>query len=232
MWRGGRAGGVMESLASILRVILGALGWLLGLALRVVRGLATVLLAIVLLFEEWGWRPLAELLALLARFRLWARLEGWIAGLSPYRALVIFALPTLILLPVKLGAFYLLSQGKVLLAGLFLAGAKIVSTALVARIFLLTRPALMRLGWFARLYNWVVPWQEAIFARIRATWPWRYGRVLKTKAVHETRKLWVKWRPWLIVRWLRLRQVLGRLRWEIPAAAVRAWQHVRDVLRF
>ena len=35
--------------------------------LRVVRGLVAVVLALLLLFEEWGWRPLAELFALLAR---------------------------------------------------------------------------------------------------------------------------------------------------------------------
>jgi len=221
----------MELLARILRGMGAALGWLLGLALRLLRGLATALLAVVLLFEEWGWRPLAELLALLARFRLWARVEGFIAGLPPYGALVVFALPTLILLPVKLGAFYLLSQGKVLVAGVFLALAKVVSTALVARIFLLTRPALMQLAWFARLYNWLMPWKEAIFARIRATWPWRYGRMLKTKVRHEARQAWARWRPWLTAPWARLRPAIARLRWRVAIATARFWQRLRRALR-
>ncbi|HZA01366.1 MAG TPA: hypothetical protein VE665_03705, partial [Hyphomicrobiaceae bacterium] len=34
-------------------------------------------LAVIILFEEWGWRPLAEVVARLQRFRLWARFEAW-----------------------------------------------------------------------------------------------------------------------------------------------------------
>lgn len=221
----------METFSRIVRALGRAAGWLIGLVWRGVRLCGTLLLALVLLFEEWGWRPLAELLALLARFRLWARIEGWIASLPPYGALVIFALPTLILLPVKLGAFWLLAHGKVIWAGLFLAGAKVVSTALVARIFLLTRPALMRLAWFARLYNWLMPWKEAIFAHIRATWPWRYGRMLKTKVTHEARKAWAAWRPWLLARWARLGPALARLKWRLSLAAARAWARLRAALR-
>ena len=50
-----------------------------------------VLAALILLFEEWGWRPLSNLIARLARFPLWAAVERWIAGLPPYGALVTLA---------------------------------------------------------------------------------------------------------------------------------------------
>ena len=99
-----------------------------------------VIAALIVLFEEWGWRPLYELISRLARFRLWARLELWIAGLPPYGALAVFALPTSILLPLKFVAVWLLAGGHVIAAsGLFIA-AKIASTALIARIFMLTKP--------------------------------------------------------------------------------------------
>lgn len=221
----------MELVSRIVGALGRAAGWLLRLAWRGLRLLGTLLLALILLFEEWGWRPLAELLSLLARFRPWARVEGWIAGLPPYGALVIFALPTLILLPVKLGAFWLLAHGKVIWAGLFLAGAKVVSTALVARIFLLTRPALMQLTWFARLHDWLMPWKYAIFARIRASWPWRYGRMVKTRIKHEARKAWEMWKPWLLQRWARLGPELAVLRWRMTIAAARLWQRLREALR-
>ena len=61
-----------------------------------------ILLALILLFEEWGWRPLARAIAWFAKFRLVARLEAWIASLPPYPALAIFALPGALLFPVKL----------------------------------------------------------------------------------------------------------------------------------
>lgn len=221
----------MGFLARMLQNFSELLRGLLRLGASLLRGLFTALLALILLFEEWGWRPLAEFLALLARFRLWSRAEGWIAGLPPYGALIVFTLPTLLLLPVKLGAFYLLAQGKVLVAGLFLALAKIVSTALIARIFSLTRPSLMQLSWFASLYNWLVPWKEAIFANIRATWPWRYSRMLKTKAAREIRNIWAQWRPWLSARWKLLRRRVARLRWKLVISSGWIWQRLRRALK-
>jgi hypothetical protein len=152
-----------------------------GLLLLLQRG-AGVLLALVLLFEEWGWRPLADLLARLGRFALWARLEAAIAALPPYAALGAFLLPTVLLLPLKVLALYLVAQGHLAGATALLAGAKVAGTALVARIFALTQPRLMEIGWFARLYGTLVPWRDAAFARIRATWAWRWGRLVKARA--------------------------------------------------
>ena len=166
---------------------------------RVIRvplvGALNVLAALIVLFEEWGWRPLADLLGLIARLRVFARLELWIAGLPPYAALLVFALPTTILLPVKLVGLWLLAQGQALAAGGVLLGAKVVSTALVARIFMLTKPALMRIGWFAWAYGKFIPWKEALFAQIRESWVWRYGRMVKSLVRHEARQTWQRWKP-------------------------------------
>ncbi len=79
-------------------------------------------------------------------------------------------------------SIYLLANGQFFLAGALFVFAKIASTALIARIFLLTKPAFMRIGWFARAHDWLMPWKDAIFAAIRNSWPWRYGRMLKTRA--------------------------------------------------
>lgn len=155
--------------------------------------------ALILLFEEWGWRPLAEALAWLSRFRLFARIERFIASLPPYGALVALAIPTAVLFPLKLLAVYLVANGQVLAAGLLFVGAKIASTALIARIFLLTQPALMRIGWFAAIYNFVMPWKEALFARIRASWAWRYGRMMKTRVRLEVKQAWYRMKPGLLV---------------------------------
>ena len=51
------------------------------------------LLALVLIFEEWGWEPLQRLAARLARLPLWARLEALIVRLPPYAALAVFFVP-------------------------------------------------------------------------------------------------------------------------------------------
>ena len=48
----------------------------------------------------------------------------------------------------------------------------------------------MQIPWFAYAYGVFVPWQEALFARIRASWPWRYGRILKWRAEQYVRTFW------------------------------------------
>ena len=158
-------------------------------------GLLNLILALVLLFEEWGWKPLAAGLAWLARYRLVARLEALIAQLPPYPSLMVFAAPSTILFPVKIGALWLLAGGHVLTAGALLAGAKVVSTALVARIFTLTKPALMQIGWFRRAYEWFVPWKEALFAKVRASFAWRYGRMVKSRIKQVARRAAERWKP-------------------------------------
>lgn len=164
-------------------------------ARNVLVGLFQLLLALILLFEEWGWRPLAALLARLRRFRIWARIEQGIEGLPPYAALCVFALPSLLFLPLKLAAVYLVAKGQAVLAGALFVAAKVFGTALVARIFMLTRPALMRISWFARAHDIIVPWHDAIFARIRASWPWRYGRIVKERVRRAARNIWTTLKP-------------------------------------
>ena len=181
-----------------------------------------VLAALIVLFEEWGWKPLSELLARLAKFAPVALIERWIAGLGPYGALVVFALPTTFLLPLKFLAMWLLAQGKVWTATGLFAGAKVASTALVARIFTLTKPALMQLGWFARAYNWFVPWKDALFATIRNSWVWRYGRMVKTRVRLQAKQAWAKWRPVVNARWEVLRP-------KVKATAETMHASLRDV---
>lgn len=159
-----------------------------------------VFAALIVLFEEWGWKPLSEALGWLARFRLIARLEAMIAQLPPYWALFVFALPTTLLFPLKLVAMWLLAQGHVGTATALFAGAKVASTALIARLFLLTKPALMRIGWFARAYQWFMPWKEALFAQIRASWVWRYGRMVKSRVRLEVKQAYARWKP-ILSRW-------------------------------
>ena len=182
-----------------------------------------VLAALILVFEEWGWRPLTNAVARLARYQAWAKLELIIAGLPPYGALLALLLPTSILFPLKIAALWLLAKGHAISAAALLFGAKIASTGLIARIFILTKPALMQIGWFARAYERFVPWKEALLDWIRSSWPWRYGRIIKSRVKRAATAAWRSWRPWLVPRALRLRLM-----------AERGWRAVRrrmDALR-
>ncbi len=140
-----------------------------------------VLLALIVLFEQWGWQPLVALFSRLARLAPIAVLERWIATLPPYGALVAFGLPSVFLLPLKLLALYLIAHGHAVTAAALFVGAKVVGTAVVARLYQLTAPQLMRIVWFKRGYEILAPRLQALHEEIRRSWAWRYGRMLKTR---------------------------------------------------
>jgi hypothetical protein len=159
---------------------------LLHTLLRLAKGLLTWLVALLILFEEWGWEPLARLAGQLARLPLVGRIEQRIAQLPPYLALALLALPASLLLPVKLMALWLIEQGRPWLGLAVIVAAKVLGTALVARLFMLTQPALMRLPWFARLFARWTAFKERVKVVVRQSAAWRAARSLKSRA----RALW------------------------------------------
>lgn len=146
--------------------------WLLWpLSLLKVAGLW--LLALILIFEEWGWEPLSRALARIGQWPGFRWIEGRIKQLPPYGALALFVVPALALLPIKLLALYWLSHGhKILGIGLILA-AKIGGTAITARLFMLTQATLMQLAWFARWFTRWINWKNSVIARVRSSTMWR-----------------------------------------------------------
>ncbi|WP_431259849.1 hypothetical protein ACQ86G_06605 [Roseateles chitinivorans] len=145
------------------------------------RWLIRVVLAIVILFEEWGWEPLQRAMAAIGRLPVLRHLEAVVSRLPPYLALVVFFLPGLLLLPIKLLALWLIGIGRPGLGLSVIVLAKVVGTAVVARIFALTRPALMSLPWFARLYGRWTVWKEGLLVWVRASAVWRSARAIKLR---------------------------------------------------
>jgi hypothetical protein len=140
--------------------------------------------ALLLLFWEWGWRPLAALLARIAHVKPIAALEGLIKQLPPYGALAVFALPSVLILPLKLIALVLIAGGHTVSAAALFIGAKVVGTALLARLFMLTEPALMQIPWFKRGYDKLMPMKDALTAWVRDSTVWKIGRVGKARVKH------------------------------------------------
>ena len=50
---------------------------------KILRSIFLAPVLLVLLFEEWGWEPLARYFTRLAKLPLWAKLESDIKGLPP-----------------------------------------------------------------------------------------------------------------------------------------------------
>jgi hypothetical protein len=156
----------------------------------VLRWVFSPIAAVILLFEEWGWVPLAALISRLGRLPFCARLEHKMARLPPWGALCVLALPTMVLLPIKLLALYFIGKGQAVIGVGVLVAAKLVGTALLARLFQVIQPALMRLAWFARWYPRWKAWKDSLMASMRASALWRMGRSIKTNLRRSARKLW------------------------------------------
>jgi hypothetical protein len=135
-------------------------------------------LALLLVFEEWGWEPLQRWLAALGRWPGLRWIEELVSRLPPYGALALFMFLSVLLLPLKLAALWLIGQGHALWGAALIIGTKLVGTAIVARLFTLTRPALMQLPWLAQLYaRWSV-WKTGLLDWVRASGVWRTARLL------------------------------------------------------
>ena len=85
---------------------------------KLVKGMLGWTLALVILFEEWGWEPLQHALARIGQLPGLRWIEQRIRALGPAMALVLLVLPSLILLPVKLSALWLIGQGQWLMGTL------------------------------------------------------------------------------------------------------------------
>ena len=157
---------------------------------KLLRTLLLLPVIVVLLFEEWGWEPLARCFKALAKLPLWSAVERRIENLPPWAALMVFAIPVLALIPIKLLALYLMGNGFLALGVGLVIAAKITGTALAARLFQLTEPALMRLHWFARLYvPWKI-WKDRILEQVRNSELWRRIKALKAHCKATATRSW------------------------------------------
>jgi hypothetical protein len=112
------------------------------------------LAAMVLLVEEWCWDTGMRLTRAFARWPALAALEGRVRTLPPYGALCVFVLPGLLLLPVKVLALVAIAHGHALSGIATIVLAKVGGAAVVARLYVLTVPTLLAVGWFARCHGW------------------------------------------------------------------------------
>ena len=125
--------------------------------------------AVIIILEDWLWDDLARFAAFIGQLPVLRSIESLIVALPPSLALFVFAVPSLLLIPVKLIAFYFIAHGQETLGFVTVLGAKFVGTALVARLFTLTRPKLMRIGWFAWVYEKFISFKQQLYSVLRST---------------------------------------------------------------
>jgi hypothetical protein len=147
------------------------------------------LAALLLLLEQWTWDIGARIAAAIARWPLLRALEVRVRALRPYPALCVFALPVLLLLPVKLLALMAIARGFPVsgIAGFVLA--KVGGAVVITRIYTLTLPSLLSLAWFARWHNHFAIVKDRWIALLRASHLYRRAGHLARRMRRRTRRL-------------------------------------------
>lgn len=136
-------------------------------------------LALLLLFEEWLWDILTRAGHKLATLLHLQRLEIKLQQAPPRFAALAFVIPLLIVTPLNLVAFWMIARGQILRGIALEIFAKLLGTALIARVFALTRPQLMSLRWFSITYLTISGWLLWAHQRVQETAVYQTGKRLK-----------------------------------------------------
>jgi hypothetical protein len=126
----------------------------------------------------------------LSRQRLLARLRTWIRSLRPYPSLALFAVPVIILEPVKPVAAWLAATGQFMTSVTVLVVGEILKLVLVERLFSLNRDKLMSIPAFA----------------------WGYGKYRLARNWLESLEAWRMVRRWSRKVRLKMRGALSQLK--------------------
>ena len=119
-----------------------------------------VLLAVIFLIEAWLWDHLEPIVAwVVAQIPLRA-FKQWLAErvdtLSPAMTLIVFVVPLIPLFPLKLVGLWLLTHEYWISAIVTIIFAKFLGVGVTAFVFDVTRPKLLEMAWFERLYQFII----------------------------------------------------------------------------
>jgi hypothetical protein len=127
------------------------------------------LAAMILMLEDWFWDLGLRLVRLVVAWPPLKVLEKHIVALPPYAALCAFVLPAILLLPVKILALFAIASGHPISGITVIVVAKVGGAAVVARLYVLTRPTLLSLPWFARWHNKFMDLKDHWVGRLKAS---------------------------------------------------------------
>jgi hypothetical protein len=84
------------------------------------------------------------------------RLRRLVEGLGPYQSLALLLVPTGLVEPLKLIAVAVAGDGHWITGTVMIVAAYAAGLLLVDRLFVMVKPKLLTLPWFARLWRWFV----------------------------------------------------------------------------
>jgi len=119
-----------------------------------------ILLAIIFLIEAWLWDHLEPIVAAIVAAIPLRAFKQWfterVDTLSPAMTLIVFIVPVIWLFPLKMISLWLLMHEYWMSAVTTILFAKLLGIGVTAFVFDVTRPKLLEMAWFERLYEWVL----------------------------------------------------------------------------
>jgi hypothetical protein len=90
--------------------------------------------------------------------------------LGPYQSLLILAIPLAIVEPLKLVALFVVGGGHFIAGVLVMICAYAGSLFITERLFVVLKPKLLTLPWFALAWQWLVTVRDKFIYWLRRTW--------------------------------------------------------------
>jgi hypothetical protein len=140
---------------------------------RAIRLTLIILAAIWMLFEDWVWDSVVALMEAVGRLKIINSFETYLARQNKYLLLTLFTFPFLIMIPAKLYGLYLITGGKVVRGVTIFVIAKGLITALVTRLFIISKDKLLLIKSFAAFYYWFKAKKEWLYSEVRQLPGWR-----------------------------------------------------------
>ena len=126
----------------------------------------------------------------IGKMRVFELARRWIVSLRPYPSLALFAVPVIILEPVKPLAGYLAATGHLVAGAITFIVGEVLKLTCVERLFELNRTKLLSIPAFATGYGY---WRRMMDA-IESTKAWKASRRLASDAAHILRTRWLEFK--------------------------------------
>lgn len=175
---------------------------------RILTPVLIVIASLLMWIEESLWMWLKRATGWIAVIPLVRWFEAWLVWLPPYPTMVVFLLPMATLFPVKILAVYWATQGYWLTGLLIIVLAKVLGTAIVARMYVICQPKLMTMPWFRQVHAGLFVLRNRLYAALAALPFYREVRArlaaIKFAAKSLLTRLRTRNRIWW--RWLAIRR--------------------------
>jgi hypothetical protein len=131
-------------------------------------------LAALFLVETWLWDHVKEWLRALALALGLKRIDEWFGGLvdklPPWATLIVFIVPAIAILPLKILALTMIAHGHIVTGLVVIFAAKTLALGVTAFLFDHCRDKLLQMPWFVRFYDLVLrvrAWAHDLVAPVR-----------------------------------------------------------------